>query len=454
MPPCEQKKSAAFAAFILCMIITASGVMSGKAAVSYHSFSEYNTSSAASEELCEGVLFFEYTLNARPGNGKEIVQHVFVLEMEPKANKSITLAAGMAGGFVRGWMTTLESAGFAEMPEGYEITAGVNGDFFDMASGGPLGYTMSGGRWITSGEFDNGWAFGVTADGSARIAMPSFSLSFSAERTGKSIVTGVPVNALNCLRADIPPEKSTPANARKSRKDNNLVLFTPDYYTSTMTYDGGYEVLIKTPDRVVSNGTVSGTVIAVSDEHTDTKAGKLNICQGTRLSPGTMVLSGCGESMQNLQMLSVGDTVTIGCAVSENWSDIITCAGGGRPDGGPLLVENGIICKEDKTVSDYQYFYSRNPRTAAGVRADGTYFLLLIEGGRSGVRDGVTIRELSQIALDLGAEYAVNLDGGPSSTMVIQREEKLTVVSDTTGRSGFVTAVGNSLYIITACSSQ
>lgn len=60
-----------------------------------------------------------------------------------------------------------------------------------------------------------------------------------------------------------------------------------------------------------------------------------------------------------------------------------------------------------------------HPRTALGLSADGrTLFLLLAEGRREGV-PGLTLSETAQRLLALGAHEGLNLDGGGSSSLLL-----------------------------------
>ncbi|MFB8037110.1 phosphodiester glycosidase family protein [Streptomyces sp. NPDC056004] len=60
----------------------------------------------------------------------------------------------------------------------------------------------------------------------------------------------------------------------------------------------------------------------------------------------------------------------------------------------------------------------RQPRTVVGIEADGT-LLLAVFDGRGPDSAGVTLREAAELMRDLGAVDALNLDGGGSSTMVV-----------------------------------
>jgi exopolysaccharide biosynthesis protein len=96
---------------------------------------------------------------------------------------------------------------------------------------------------------------------------------------------------------------------------------------------------------------------------------------------------------------------------------------------GPALVVDGNI----NVTSDEEAFFAEsfnqvNPRTAAGVTADGALMVLVVDGRQSDSR-GVTLDELSTLMHDLGAVDAINLDGGGSSTLVVNN----TLVNRPTG---------------------
>jgi hypothetical protein len=61
----------------------------------------------------------------------------------------------------------------------------------------------------------------------------------------------------------------------------------------------------------------------------------------------------------------------------------------------------------------------RNPRTAVGILADGRIIFVTIDGRELGQSVGATIGELRALMQELGAIDALNLDGGGSTTMVI-----------------------------------
>lgn len=86
---------------------------------------------------------------------------------------------------------------------------------------------------------------------------------------------------------------------------------------------------------------------------------------------------------------------------------------------GPALVSNGEI----NVTTDEEVFFGTaipytHPRTAAGVTADGKLLLMLVDGRRRESR-GVMLEELAAMMVGVGAEEALNLDGGGSSSLVV-----------------------------------
>lgn len=66
----------------------------------------------------------------------------------------------------------------------------------------------------------------------------------------------------------------------------------------------------------------------------------------------------------------------------------------------------------------------RHPRTAVGVSADGrTLILLAVDGRRPGHSVGVTLPELADLMIELGAHDALALDGGGSTSFYLKRPD-------------------------------
>lgn len=81
--------------------------------------------------------------------------------------------------------------------------------------------------------------------------------------------------------------------------------------------------------------------------------------------------------------------------------------------GNQLLINKGKI--EPQKGGDIQ------PRTALGIgRNDRRLILVVVDGRQANYSQGATLFELAQILFDYGAYHAINLDGGGSSTLVVE----------------------------------
>lgn len=88
--------------------------------------------------------------------------------------------------------------------------------------------------------------------------------------------------------------------------------------------------------------------------------------------------------------------------------------------GSPLLLYNGKIIKDYNSERIRSPFISeRYARTAVGLLKNGHWILTVVEQTALTRSAGMTIPELASFMKELGAEYALNLDGGSSSTLYI-----------------------------------
>lgn len=81
--------------------------------------------------------------------------------------------------------------------------------------------------------------------------------------------------------------------------------------------------------------------------------------------------------------------------------------------GYPCLISNG---KADK-ITYATELDGRNPRTAIGYDAD--HYYIMIVDGRTRKNLGATFSQMQQWFLSLGAEFAINLDGGGSTRILV-----------------------------------
>ena len=86
-----------------------------------------------------------------------------------------------------------------------------------------------------------------------------------------------------------------------------------------------------------------------------------------------------------------------------------------------------------------------HPRTAIGIDRDTGQVLMLVVDGRQTFSRGYTMVELANLMTALGAEDALNLDGGGSSTMLALDPTGLGVLNSPS--DGFERSVANGLEV-------
>lgn len=123
-----------------------------------------------------------------------------------------------------------------------------------------------------------------------------------------------------------------------------------------------------------------------------------------------------------------------------------------------ILVDNGVPISFDEgtdTSSMPDRPTAPYPRTCVGIRQDGSVFFICMDGKRPDTYSaGLTLVEMAQLLVENGAVYAMNLDGGGSTTMVVKDPEtqQYTVQNSpsdgTSGPTGGTErSVANCLYI-------
>ncbi len=97
-----------------------------------------------------------------------------------------------------------------------------------------------------------------------------------------------------------------------------------------------------------------------------------------------------------------------------------------KPDGEiyNAISGNVIFVQQGKSTIDNLtdlYHVDRHPRTTIGLTEDGkTLLLIVVDGRQPNYSEGASMKELSAIAIQYGAYTALNLDGGGSTTMVME----------------------------------
>ena len=268
----------------------------------------------------------------------------------------------------------------------HKAIAGVNGDFFDIGdTGAPLGLGQDRQEGLLNARTD-GWnaAFYIAKAGRAEIGTLPMVARFKQH-------PNFPITTVNA------PEV-TPGG---------IGVYTPAWgYTSGYAVTGGQTTDVRMVR--INKGRVVET--------------KRRLTQGKKIQ-GTLLI-GRGEGAKQLARLKKGTKATVRWWLKNSPRMAIT--------GNKILIRDGLV----EVVDDREM----HPRTAVGIDRDTRELLLLVVDGRQSFSRGYTMVELANRMIDLGADEALNLDGGGSSTLVAKKTSgRVTVVNrPSDGRQRYV----------------
>lgn len=270
--------------------------------------------------------------------------------------------------------------------------AGVNGDFFDIGdTGAPLGIGRDRRRGLLNAPAA-GWnaAFWLGQKGAPQIGI--LPLSGTAKERPHLRISNV--------------------NSPEVR------IGGIGAYTSAWGWSSGY--------RVTGGQTQNVRMVVVRDGRVVANRAKLPSGKPIR---GTMLV-GRGEGAERLKNQRKGMKLTLDWQLDRSPKMAIT--------GNKILLRDGEL----DVVDDREL----HPRTAIGVDRDHQQILLLVVDGRQSFSRGNTMVELARQMKRLGAENALNLDGGGSSTMIAHKRGRNRLVNSPS--DGSQRSVANGLEVI------
>ncbi len=263
------------------------------------------------------------------------------------------------------------------LPEGKgrHVICGINGDYYDFSTYAPLGIVITDGILRSS---DAGhWAVAFRSDGSAFIAKPSLQMSFTA--LGETY----PLSFFN-----------------KARTGSGFALFSEDFSYTTKNTSPGTDIILTVPED---------TLIRPNCAFTATVEEIVRSGGAMTLPEGKLVLSVADDSdpwrLGMLETLSEGAEMEFSFVCEDERFDDVTCAVGSLY----RLLADG----EAEEIPDS----SVNPRTAVGVRSDGSFILYTADGRQSGYSEGASPNDVAGRLLQLGCTDAALLDGGGSTAL-------------------------------------
>ncbi|WUL71975.1 phosphodiester glycosidase family protein [Amycolatopsis sp. NBC_00345] len=250
--------------------------------------------------------------------------------------------------------------------------AGVNGDFFDIsATGAPIGVGIDRGQLQTAPATGHNTTAAITDEGKAKLA------DIFLEAT-----------------VTMPDGRAVPATNFNSPVlgQDALGVYTPLWGASARTTS------VAGAQRVAEAEVRDGVVTQVRPSPADGP-----------IPAGSTVLLGREAGADTVSALHVGDRVGVSYAPRSDAGKIAVAVGGNEAllkDGQPQPVDDVALA----------------PRTAVGFSADGRRMWLVTIDGRQADSRGMTELELARQMKALGADDAINLDGGGSSTLLARDE--------------------------------
>jgi len=244
--------------------------------------------------------------------------------------------------------------------------AGINASYFKPDTGVPLGASIVNGEILT-GPLYQRVALGITEDNKFKMAK----LDVSGE-----IKIGENIN-LPLFNINQPVFSQTGFSVFTDRWGLRTPR-TSQYYCHIVVLDGKIQY-IKQSSVLIPQG---GYVV---------------------VGPRSKIPKGIIQQYDNINY-----TVKLS---PEDWNNIKYAV-----SGGPYLIKDGEIFIDKQRFSE-SFLWMKAPRTAVGYTKGGSLILVTVDGRREGT-DGATLSELAKLMRELGAQNAMNLDGGSSTQMV------------------------------------
>ena len=219
-----------------------------------------------------------------------------------------------------------------------------------------------------------------------------------------------------------------------TRLDNGIVLRQAHFTDSSLFESNQYISILEMPNRgelsfhVVADTILRPTTIMAAENNALAAVNgsffRYNLpynsvdyirINRTRLAPNTYEEGGKRLFHQLGAVVVNGGKLTVGKADISNdlWEgsvdadDILTS--------GPLLIFSG----KREEMKNESFYTLRHPRSAVASKGDSLVFLVTVDG-RAAQAAGMSLKELQSILSWLGADNALNLDGGGSTTMYIR----------------------------------
>ena len=318
-------------------------------------------------EIAPGVFLDTWLGETPSGTPKRGYSMTF----DPKTSDALVVSSY---GDSIGSRKTLTKMISAAEDEGYMVIGGINGDFFNLDTGVPIGPVIKDGRLVCNNGAPTN-TIGFNEDGSVIIGTPKFEI--------KAILDNSEFMALNF---------------NKAQGIWGPYIYTSDFGATTRSTVPSIEITVDISMGSSELGNMMvGTVSNVNTNAKSTPIGKNQIVLSAQIGQ-------YGEP--ELRKINVGDPIGFTFSDPEGkWNQVRQAVGGGK-----ILISQGVINSAIST-SDV------NPYTAIGVKANGEVVFFEVDGRNSANSVGVSSMDAAKFLQDLGCTDAIAMDGGGSSTI-------------------------------------
>ena len=349
-------------------------------------------SSANGQEFREVKPGVEYLQIVRKGEGAD-VWSINLLRIDlRKADVQLKRAMDEAVG--------LETT--SSLAQRYSAVAAINSGFFRTTGtyrGDSAGVLQMDGK-LLSDTYNNRAAVGFIHKGNqTEIIFGHLKFEGSIETNKKQKLS---INGINTVRGE-----------------NQLILYTPEFHRTTLTDANGVEAVIKN-SRVISVNDKTGSSRIPENSFLISATGTArdwilkNLKVGTQIKIQT-ILTTIEDKDESAPIQNPKSKIKNQKSKWQMADDIV--------GGGPQLIKNGkieITLEDEKIGKDFST--TRHPRTAIAKLKDGKILFAAVDGRQPNHSVGMSLGELANLLLEFGAVDAINLDGGGSTTMVVENK--------------------------------
>ena len=250
----------------------------------------------------------------------------------------------------------------------------INGSYFntDPKDAFPVGFLMLDGRVVYFSHTHRS-AFGLTRDNIPLFGYPRTRGSIYIEDTGEYFY----IDGMN-----------------RERSANQVVVYTTEYGPRTTTARSELEI-------AVQGGVVS-------------EIGSGNL----RIPSDGFVISLAGDAMKHKRLFRIGAPVKLYFVIEAEWLRVFNAL-----TGGPMLIRGGqVVVHQTQAEKFKRSIHARNPLTAVANTTNGHLLFVVVDGRQKDFSVGLSYMELAQFLRSIGAVNAIAMDGGGSSTMVVNGE--------------------------------